>query len=93
MRVNSLLEDNYSVIWPSNQQLLDHHLAEMSPIMTPAGVLTMNGDMSEHLIQVYTQVLTSLMSLPCCLCPSHIASYKHRGCFSTAELNIISNAL
>jgi len=93
MRVNSLLEDNYLVFWPSNQQLLDHHFAEMSPIMTPAGVLTMSGDMSEHCIRVHIQVLTSLMSSSCCLCPLYIASYKHRGCPLAAELKIISNAL
>jgi len=50
----------------------------------------MNGDMSKNCIQVHIQVLTSLMSLPCCLCPSHIAFQRS---FSAVELNIISNAL
>ena len=92
MGVNSLLEDNYSVLRPRNQQLLDHHPAQMSPIMIPVEVLTINGDMSEHCIQ-HIQVLTSLVSSPCCLCPSHIALYKDERCFLAAELNILSNAL
>jgi hypothetical protein len=61
--------------------------------MIPVGVLTMNGDMSEDCMQIHKQVLTSLMSSPCCLCALHIASYKDWGCILAAELNIISNAL
>jgi hypothetical protein len=37
--------------------------------------------------------LTSLVSLPYCLCASHIAWYKESGCLLAAELNIVSNAL
>src|SRR5258706_9996608 len=33
------------------------------------------------------------MSFPCCLCASHIASYKVLGCFSAAELNSVANTL
>ena len=51
----------------------------------------MNGDMSKNCIQVHIQVLTSLVSSPCCLYPSHIAF--HTRSFSAVELNIISNAL